>query len=168
MPYQRDPLSELFDDAARRLLARAYANPGRWAATRLADPTMAHIRFANSHGIYPESRDTAPGGEARTRWGRAFVRSLYYQHKWWSAGGSDGWRDRKRTAPRESGGLVVEVGRRLPGGAQAGTLLRPGRAVRVKLERGGQAKAAAVARMSNDRTWADQGPRWADPGDRDW
>ena len=164
MPYQRDPLSELFDDAARRLLSRAYANPGNWVGTRLADPDMRHIRYANARGIYPLSKDTVPGGQAKTRWARAFVRCLYYQHKWWSAGGTSGWRGSKRTAPRESGGLRVEVGNIV---VARGVIPR-GRAVRVKLERGGQAKAAAVARLPAERVWADQGPAWADPGDRDW
>jgi hypothetical protein len=165
--YERDPVSELFDDGARRLLARAYANPGHWAGTRLANPSARHVDFARAHGIDPAARDSVPGGEARTRWGRAFVRSLYYNHKWWSASGG-GWRGERRAVPRQTGGLVVEVGRALPGGTQAGTRLLPGRAVRVKLVTGGKAKEKAVARMDDQRRWADQGPRWADPGGRDW
>lgn len=167
MSYGRDPVSELFDDGARRLLARAYANPGHWAGTRLANPGARHEVFAAAHGINLRARDTVPGGEAHTRWARGFVRALYYQHKWWSATGG-GWRGAKRTVPRQTGGLVVEVGRALPGSRQAGTMLVPGRAVRVKLVRGGQAKDKAVAGMDDKRKWAEQGPRWADPAGRDW
>lgn len=161
--YRRDPLSELFDDAARQLLSRAYANPGRWTGTRLADPGMRHIRYANAHGLYPLARDPQPGGEAKTRWARGFVRALYYQHKHYSPTASGrGWS--RRTAPRASGGLVVEVGRVVPA---VGVIPR-GRAVRVKLVPGGRAKERAVARMDGERMWAEQGPRWADPGGRDW
>ena len=161
--YQRDPVSELFDEAARSLLARAYANPGKWAGTRLADPSVRHIRFAGAYGIYPLARDTATGGEAKTRWARGFVRALYYQHKFYSPTASGrGWS--RRTVARGSGGLVVEVGNVV---VARGVIPR-GRAVRVKLAAGGAAKARAVARIPEHRTWADQGPRWADPGDRDW
>lgn len=160
----RDPLSERFDDAARHLLDRAYSAPGQWAGTRLADPSMAHIRYANSLGIYPLARDDVPGGLARTRWARAFVRALYYQHKWWSAGGGPGWRASKRTTFRNAGALVVEVGRAVP----ARGVIPAGRAVRVKLMAGGNAKARAVAKTPASRIWADQGPAWADPGRRDW
>lgn len=162
--FARDPLSTLFDEAARRLLSRAYATPGQWAGTRLADPSDAHIRFANSHNIFPLARDDVPGGQARTRWARAYVRALYFQHKWYSAGGTGGWRSSRRTAPRNAGGLVVEVGRALP----ATGVIPRGRAVRVKLMRGGQAKEAAVAKIPEERIWADGGPAWADPRRRDW
>jgi hypothetical protein len=171
--YERDPVSELFDDGARRLLARAYANPGHWAGTRLAEPSPSQVQWARAHGITDLlGRDRVTGGEARTRWARAFTRSLYYQHKWWSSSGG-GWRGSRRTVPRQTGGLVVEVGyqlgttgRVLASGERV--ILRPGRAVRVKLVRGGSAKDRAVAGMDDQRKWADQGPRWADPSGRDW
>ena len=151
------------DSEARQLLARAYANPGKWAATRLADPDLSHIRYANSLGMFPLARDTIRGGEAKTRWGRAFVRALYYQHKWESPTASGrGWS--RRTTARTSGGLVVEVG----GVVVARGVIPRGRAVRVKLAGGGGAKSAAVARIPAARQWADKGPRWADPGERDW
>ena len=160
----RDPLSELLDAAARRLLDRAYASPGQWAGTRLADPSIQHIRYANALGIYPLSRDPAVGGEAKTRWARAFTRALYYQHKWYSAGGGPGFRSSRRTAARATGALIVEVGRAMP----ALGVIPAGRAVRVKLASGGQAKEKAVARKPENQLWVDKGPRWADPGRRDW
>lgn len=160
--YQRDPVSELFDDGARALLARAYARPGQWAGTRLADPSPRHRSWLSASGIDWAGRDRVPGGEAKTRWARGFTRALYYQHKWYS--GRGGWRASRRTVARETGGLVVEVGNVV----MARGVIPRGRAVRVKLERGGQAKAAAVARLPEGRRWADQGPRWADPERRDW
>lgn len=164
VPFQRDPVSQLFDDGARALLARAYARPGQWAGTRLADPSPRHRSWLSAAGIDWADRDRVPGGEAKTRWARGFVRALYYNHKWYSSLGGGAWRRDRRTVAREAGALVVEVGNVV---VARGVIPR-GRAVRVKLERGGQAKAGAVARMSEGRTWADQGPRWADPERRDW
>lgn len=165
--YSRDPVSELFDAGARRLLARAYANPGTWQGTRLANPSQRHLDYLASMGIDWGERDRVGSGLARNRWTRGFVRSIYYQHKWYSPSRqASGWR--RRSTYRSAGGLTIEVGRALPGGKQAGTVLLPGRAVRVKLEKGGQAKVAAVAKIPERKIWADQGPAWADPADRDW
>ena len=156
MTYQRDPVSELFDAGARRLLSRAYARPGKWAGTLLANPAPRHLAWAARHRINLLGPDTAPGGRARSRWGRGFTRALYYQHKWWSS--ADGWRDEKRTTARQSGALIVEVGARKPGG----------RAVRVMLAPGGQAKARAVASMDASRRWAHNGAAHAEPAQRDY
>lgn len=164
MPAQRDPASELFDAGARRLLSRAYANPGHWAGTRLADPGPRQESYLRAEGIDWRARDDVPGGRARTRWGRAFTRALYYQHKWWSGSGGRGWRTQKRTVARASGGLVVEVGAVKPA---VGVIPR-GRAVRVKLMPGGASKERAVSKMDETRRWADHGPAWADPARRDW
>jgi hypothetical protein len=59
---------------------------------------------------------------------------------------------------------VVEVGRALPGGRQAGTVLRPGRAVRVKAVRGGRAHV----RNSADTAFTLDGRGQSDPQVRDW
>ena len=168
MAFRRDPVSELFDTGARRLLARAYARPGQWAGTRLANPSPQHLAYLSSLGISPLSRDDKSGDgrlNARTRWGRGFVRALYYQHKWWSdAPSSGGWRDQRRTTPRSDLSLVVEVGRALPGGRQGGSLLRPGRAVRVKAVKGGRAHV----RSSADTAFTLDGRGQSDPQARDW
>jgi hypothetical protein len=58
----------------------------------------------------------------------------------------------------------VEVGRELPGGRQAGTLLRPGRAIRVKVTRGGRAHVA----RSSDPSYTLEGAGRSDGQDRDW
>ena len=161
--YQRDPVSQLFDDAARTLLARAYARPGKWAGSRIADPGPRHRAWLAQHDIDPFERDRAGGGMAKTRWARGFVRALYYQHKWWSATGG-GFRGEKRSTYRQTGALVVEVGNV----TMARGVIPRGRAVRVKLMPGGQAKSRAVAGIPERETWADHGPAWADPGVRDW
>lgn len=182
----RDPVSEVFDNSARRLLTRAYAARGEWVSMWLPDPTIRQrTRFAGI-GILVDGPDkpTAVGGtsgglNARSRWARGFVRSLNYQHKWYSpAGRSTTWRTDRRIAARSTGGLRVEVGRHLapspqwdPADPEAGGL-PPRRRVRVKLEAGGAAKQRAVARLADrDRIYDDAGRpagRWADIKLRDW
>jgi hypothetical protein len=168
MRFARDPVSELFDGAARRLLARAYARPGVWVAGRIPDPTGAHRSYLSGRGIDPAARDTAGVTlDARTRWARGFVRALQYQHRWFS-GSPDGggWRDRKRARPRQDMGLSVQVGRALAGGRQAGTLLRPGRAVRIQVRPG--AKRWVRAHLDGDERWDVSESARSDPADRDW
>ena len=160
--YSRDPVSVLFDAGARRLLERAYARPGHWAGTVLADPGPRHRSWAANRGIDLMAADRIGDGRARTRWARGFTRALYYQHKWYS--GREGFRGQRRRTYRTSGGLVVEVGRVKPA---VGVIPR-GRAVRVMLVVGGKAKKAAVAELPPAQQWAEQGPAWADPAARDW
>jgi len=183
----RDPVSVPFDAAARRLLSRAYASPGEWVSIWLPDPGMrARTRFA-SMGIADltgPDRTSAVGGagaglNARTRWARGFVRSLNYQHKWFSPMRRDGgWRTERRSAARSTGGLRVEVGRHVaaspqfdPARPQDGGF-PPRRRVRVQLAAGGAAKARAVGRLSDrDRIYTADGKpagRWSDPSLRDW
>lgn len=166
MAYQRDPVSVLFDGGARAFLARVYARPGQWVTTRVADPEPRHAAQLAALGISPAARDTVPGGMARTRWGRGFIRAVYYQHRWWSDG-HGGWRRTRRTAARQAGALEVEVtGRRAAAG-----LLPGGLTVRARLLRGGQAAEAAARRLPDrERIYADhgEGGRHADPGWRDW
>jgi hypothetical protein len=140
----RDPVSELFDSGARVLLERAYAARGGWAGTRLADPGPRHAAYFASLGIDvagPDNASTAGGHmNAYTRWGRAFTRSLYYQHKWYSGAPRGGWRRARRTVPRRVA-LEVEWGRRMP----ALGVIPAGRAVRVRTH------TITAARKFNDR-----------------
>lgn len=173
VPTSRDPVSELFDAGARQLLGRAYSRPGFWAETRLVPPTARQVRWAAGLGIDVTGPDdvSARGGrgiDARTRWARAFIRALYYQHRWYSGGPDGAWRPARRTAPRRSGALRVEVGRQA---ARLG-VIPAGRIVRVQLDTGGMAKARAVAAMPESEQYVTndggRGRRWSDPGLRDW
>lgn len=159
--FDRDPVSELLDSGARRILERAYASPGRWVTTRLADPEPGHVSYFGALGIDVNERDKAGRGlNAHTRWGRGFVRSLYYQHLWYSTTGSGrGWRGQRRTAERTAGALKIEIGRHMP---ELG-VIPAGRIVRVILYPGG-----AAARRAVETPYLGAGPAAADPARRDW
>ncbi len=171
--YARDPVSARFDAAARHVLSRAYARPGTWIATRVADPTARQRLALRAAGIRWNGPDnaSAEGGRglnARDRWTRAFVRALYFQHRWYSGRGQAGWRERRRSVARHAGGLQVQVGRRVP----AAGVSPAGRAVRVRLAPGGAAKRRAVQREPDSgRIYTDDArtaARWSDPARRDW
>lgn len=175
MTLRRDPVSEWFDSAARRLLARAYARPGVWIGTRVADPAPRHLARLASLGISatdgdPVNRLPGRGVNARDRWTRGFVRSIYYQHKWYSGKPGGGWRGQKRTVARDAAAIEIEVGRRV---VARGELIPAGRAVRVRVRRGGGQAMRAVRRMPDSRRiYTDAGApadRWSDPAvTRDW
>jgi len=93
MPYQRDPLSERFDPAARAWIGRAYRVKGEWSGQFLAPPGPKVLMFCAAHGIDPFERDK--WGEIR--YIRAFKRSVYYQLKWY--GGVHGFNAERHTSP---------------------------------------------------------------------
>lgn len=172
---ERDPVSELLDAGARRLLERAYAKPGQWVNTRLADPPPEAIERFAARGINLMGPDDAPtrGGTTKlrvyTRWGRGFTRALYYQHKWYSNTGNRGFRSAKRMVERHAGALQVEFGRRLP----AAGVIPAGRAVRVRLMPGGKQALAAVRQLPDaERKFTDAGDHAGASselaGRRDW
>jgi hypothetical protein len=158
---ERDPVSVLWDGAAAQLLARARKARGGWAGTRIADPSpRQRAALAAVYGIDadgPDRPSTAArrgGLNAKTRWARGFVRALYYAN------------DRRHGGPGLA--LEVEVGRHKP----AGVRVPAGRAVRVRVRRGGSAAVRAVQRKGDGaRIWdADGLPagRFSDPALRDW
>ena len=174
--YERDPVSLLLDRGARELLARVYAAPrGQWVMTRLADPTGRHRAWARAHGWDldgPDNAATLSGRHinAHTRWGRAFMRALWYQHRQYgpAAGrGARGLRDTRRMTPY-GGALQVEWGRRMPSLG----VIPPGRAVRVRAAYGGKtARRVVQARAYGDRIYTDDGGaagRYAVAAERDW
>ena len=174
MPHARDPVSELLDRGARQLLVRAYSvRAGTWVNTRLADPSPEHVAWARRKGLDdlmgPDRPSTASGMhvQAHTRWGRAFMRALWYQHKWYGDKQLKGFRPERRMVPY-SLPLQVEWGRRMP----AVGVIPAGRAVRIRIATGGQAKQRVVrAKPDSARIFADDGRpagRWADPAGRDW
>jgi len=139
MAYQRDPVSELMDTGAARLLRRAYAHPGQWAGTSLAHPTAAHLAWARREGINLGAVDRGVD-----RWMRGYIRSLYYVHRWYYRPGEGLRMAEKRLAPTESRALVYEIGRvRLDHRPGRGVTVR-GRAIRVRVLPGGQAAYDAV------------------------
>src|SRR5258708_21406937 len=84
MVYSRDPVSVLFDGGAERLLRRAYARPGRWVGTRLADPAPRHVAHFARSGINVLGGDNAATlsgkhEDMRSRWGPGFARAVCYQ-----------------------------------------------------------------------------------------
>jgi hypothetical protein len=153
MLLERDPASVMWDRAATALLARARGARGDWVATRIAQPTDWQRARLALRGIFPDGPDntSAQGGRsassnARSRWGRAFVRAVYYNR----LGGE---------------AVKVEVGRMLP----ARGVIPRGRAVRVKIFPGGGGRAAA--RLAEDEqvfTDDQPGERWSDLSKRDW
>jgi len=169
----RDPISEAFDAGARRLLERAYARPGVWIATRIADPGLRVRTRLMVAGINPDGPDPVralpgKGIDAKDRWTRAFIRALYWNHRWYSGKPGGGWRTDKRASPRSASALEVEVGRRVP----VRGIIPAGRAVRVRTRRGGTVAANAVKRLPDSRRIYDddgrRADRWADPDIRDW
>jgi hypothetical protein len=138
--------------------------------TRLADPERSHEAWAGGLGITlmgPDEATTANGtrNNAHTRWGRAFVRSLYFNHRWY--GDRKGMRGERRTVPWGTP-LQVEWGRRVP----ARGVIPAGRAVRIRIAAGGKTKLRVVrAKRDSERIYDDAGRtagRWADPTKRDW
>jgi len=177
--YARDPVSVLLDRGAREMLARVYAAPrGTWVMTRLADPTPRHRAWAAGNGWDLDGPDNAPTlsgrhADARSRWGRAFLRALYHQHRWYGprgAGQGQGVRAARRTVPAGAA-LQVEWGRRLPGSA-TGRVLPAGRAVRARVLAGGMTARRAVQGRADagrvyDRDGA-PGGRHSVAEERDW
>lgn len=161
--YERDPASVLWDTAAAALLQRARRARGGWQGTRIADPSDRQRAALAALGINVDARDnpSAIGGRARggqgidakTRWARAFVRAVQYQN------------DRRHGGPGLA--LEVQVGRH----KVAGVRVPAGRAVRLRVRRGGQVAQRAVERMPDAaRVYTEHGPgqRWSDPNLRDW
>lgn len=165
---ERDPVSELWDAAARRLLDRAYQNPTRTARTRLADPTPAQRQaILSAYGIDVDGPDDVRGQRAHTRWARAFVRSIYYQHKWYYRRGAHLGAARRTTETERP--LRVTVGRRLP----IKGVIPAGRMITVEVLPGGRAKQAALDRTPAAERYiapgGTPGQAWNQgPETRDW
>lgn len=143
--------------------------------TRLRPPGRRAREYAAEHGVNVLGPDdvSARGGRglnARTRWARAYVRALYYQHKWYSAGGTQGWRKAKRAEPRHSGALEVDVGRQV---AAVG-LIPAGRIIRIRFtqRRPEAAKREHFRELEPaERVYTPaggRGGRWSGPAQRDW
>lgn len=174
--FERDPVSVLLDRGAREMLARVYQAPrGQWVMTRLADPTDRHRQWARARGIDvdgPDNAATLSGKhiDARSRWGRAFMRALWYQHRQFGpepGRGPRGVRSQRRNTAYGSP-LEIQWGRRLPGSER----LPRGRAVRIRVPYGGKtARRVVEAKARDDRIWygdREQGGRFSVAAERDW
>jgi hypothetical protein len=177
--YERDPVSVLFDRGARDMLARVYAaRRGEWVMTRVADPTPRHLLWAKLRNIDldgPDNAATLSGKHinAHTRWGRAYMRALWYQHRRFGPApgrNSKSVRSDRRMTPT-SIPLQIEWGRRLPG-STTGQLLPAGRAVRIRVAYGGRTARRVVENKGFlDRIYTDDGGqagRFSVAADRDW
>lgn len=162
MPPRRDPVSEWFDAGARQLLDRVYARPGQWVGTRVAAPTPREAARAALEGINVAGRDQW----GRPRWPAALIRAVYYQHKWHRTGKL--WHEDRRLTPNDTRGISYEIGRWMP----VRGMVPAGYAVRVTSHPGGSAAVRAAKRKPEERRiFTDEGepgPRWADPGLRDY
>jgi hypothetical protein len=176
MGYQRDPVSEQFDAAAARLLNRAHARRGQWVGTYVKNPSPQWQAWARRRGMNllgPDNAATKSGVKrnARTRWCRAFVRSVYYLHKhyYYEGKGLDlGDKKIGGAEARGSRALQFEVGtvRINPEG------LVVGRPVRIRLLPKGSQADKAVRKLPNSRRIVDDegnaAGAWNDPTLRDW
>lgn len=155
---ERDPVSELWDGPARRLLERAYTRQGQWTETRLANPGARQLAWAASQGINllaPDPVQTLSGSHinARSVWVRGFIRAVYYQHRWYYRQGS-GLGSSRRATPNRSLAIRFQVGRLMP----VRGVVPAGRLVSIMALPGGQAALRAVQRMPDrERIFADDG-----------
>lgn len=162
MPFEPDPVSVLWYRQADRVIARARQLRGGWYATRIGDPSpRQRAALMAVYGIDPDGPDnvSAVGGRrgglnARTRWARGFVRAIHYAN------------DTRHGGPGLA--LQIEVGAHKP----ALGVIPAGRAVRVRVRRGGSVAVRAVGRKPvSARIWDDGGlpaGRFSDPALRDW
>jgi hypothetical protein len=101
VPYQRDPLSQVFDPVTRRALARCYAAPGRWVPARLPRAGARLFVAWYARGVDLHAAD--PWDDGLDRYVRGFIRSAYWQHRW--HGGYEGLQPERRPVPWD--GLVL-------------------------------------------------------------
>jgi len=164
MTATRDPLSELFDPAARRLLERAYANRGQWTGVYIALPSVSQRAYAASLGIW-DLRYRDRWGEPR--WVRAFKRSAYWNLRYYGRSGHVDFSVRRAAAGASSpfaAAMIWETGRLV---LKSGWPQRR-YAVRVKITDGGRPAVRAVeSGGSESPRWVDT-PRQSTLADRDW
>lgn len=160
----RDPLSEWFDAAARRLLERAYAHRGQWTGIYLAPPSIAHQISAAALGFL-DLWERDRWGEIR--WVRAFKRSVFWNHKTYGYS-SDFRAGQPRAADHAGTSLEWQTGQRV---YKAGWPSRRW-AIRVRVHPGGTAAHQAAAAIPASRRWVDPAgratSRQSTAADHDW
>jgi hypothetical protein len=163
---RRDPVSVQFDAASARLLRRAYERKGEWAGTYVKNPSVEWMAWGLRNGISLLGADNAPGGQARTRWCRAFVRSAFYQHRWYYYPGRGLVLSDRRSSPWGRP-LQYQVGtvRLTPGGIVVGRAVR----VRTQSPRGARRVVDELPDSRRIYTAAGEpGGRFSNVADRDW
>lgn len=146
--YQRDPVSELFDRGAARLLARAYERPGHWAGTRVKPPGPPQVAYALRRGINVLRPDPAAGD----RWTRGFLRSVYHLNTWYVWGGQ--MQSGRRRMYKNPQGLRYQVGS-----------FQRGWPVRIMVVTGG---SGGYGRVPDARSYTRSAAVRSSPEDRDW
>lgn len=163
MPARRDPVSEWFDPAARRLLERAYKNQGEWTGQYLAPPSPRALARLALYGVNPYARDR--WGEVR--WVRAYKRAVYYQLK--KHGTASGMNyGQVRASPWPARSLEWQTGARV---MREGWPSRRW-AIRVRVHpTGAAASRAAREKVKGSQRWIVNGrvtDRQSTPADRDY
>lgn len=155
----RDPLSEWFDAAARKLIRRAYARRGEWVGVYLAPPSPLERAYAARMGIYNLYERDRWGEQ---RWVRAYKRAVYWNLT--KHGYSDAFRPGEfRASPWPGVSLEWETGKRIARANWAGRRW----AIRVRLHESGAAARAAVERLPPAERWVESEQRSA-IDDREW
>lgn len=167
MTFRPDPVSVLMEESAQALLDRAYIaehsrSPDRvrveggWVSYRLPAPAPDEVRYIMRYhqiDVTGPDHSLAVGGRglnARSRWGRAFVRALYRLNK-----------------KSKAGPLEVTVSRRY----RAVGIIPAGWDVRIRHPSRSGAIAAVQRKPDSARIYDDDGEtakRWADYEKRDW
>lgn len=156
--FERDPVSVQFDAAARRLLARAYANEGDWTGTFLTQPSPLWRAWALAHGIDLRGRDR--WGEVR--WVRGFKRSVYWNLAWYGYAAEIG--DARRIGKGDGKALIWQTGKLV---MKSGWPARRW-AIRVKVVPGGRAAEAHTHQLPRRDRYTENPDLQSKLEDRDW
>lgn len=159
MAATRDPLSEWFDTAARRLIRRAYNRRGQWVGVYLAPPTVLQRAYAARLGIY-DLYERDRWGEQR--WVRAYKRSVYWNLKKHGFHDEPRW-NQFRASAWPAVALEWQTGNRVQ---RAGWPTRRW-AIRVRLHDGGSAARRAAEAKPASEQWIGTS-RQSTADDHDW
>jgi hypothetical protein len=166
MTFARDPISEQFDGAAAAHLRRAFNRRGEWVPAFVANPSPEWLAWALANGWGRlRGPDDAPGGRARTRWCRAYVRACHNLHrKYMTSHGLDLGEPPRVWGVRPPWALDFRVASRLvevP--QQAGGLVARRVDLRLLTQAEARRFAARIPQGSRERwiTDAGPGPRYA-------
>jgi hypothetical protein len=160
----RDPVSELFDPAARRLLTRAYDARGQWTGVFVAPPTPRQRAWAAAElGIYDLSERDRWG---EVRWVRGLKRSVYWNLRYYGRPTRIDFSEQRAGAGARTpfaAALEWQTGARV---LKAGWPSRRW-AVRIRIRPGGHAAVRAVEQGPARQRWVGSSLQ-STQADRDW